>query len=291
MTALLDRETIARAYRHACRLDVTTLKPGNVHVHAAGHRMQVEDFERSAEVTAPIISDPPLGVGDRIRRAVDATFDAVGCNTNLGILLLCAPIAAAAGQNLHGAKLSLRLDHVLTHLDEADAEQVFRAIARANPAGLGEAPEGDVHRRPPPGMTLMRAMELAAGRDLIAAEYRDRFQGHLPGWLEDYERRVRAGSSETEALSAVFLRALATVPDTHIARKHGPASAECVRNWAAEVLERLTGDESQASTFHALMSFDMALKGDGLNPGALADLMVATAFLALLRTKIAEFNL
>ena len=96
MTGPLTQDQIETAYRAACRLEVRTLKPGNVHIFADGHRMTVEDFDRSTDVSAPHISDPTLPVGTRIRRAVEATFTAVGQNTNLGIVLLCAPLAAAA---------------------------------------------------------------------------------------------------------------------------------------------------------------------------------------------------
>ena len=96
MTAALPRNVIAEAYIAACRLEVRTLKPGNVHIFADGHRMTVADFDHSANASAPFIADPALSVGDRILNAVEATFAAVATNTNLGIVLLCAPLAAAA---------------------------------------------------------------------------------------------------------------------------------------------------------------------------------------------------
>ncbi len=73
MTRPLTRDEIEAAYRAACRLEVRTLKPGNVHIFADGHRMTVADFDTSAEVSAPHISNNTLPVGTRIRRAVEAT--------------------------------------------------------------------------------------------------------------------------------------------------------------------------------------------------------------------------
>ena len=63
-------------------------------------------------------------------------------NTNLGILLLCAPLAAAAERG--GTDLEATLAGILKNLDRGDAEQVFRAIRLANPGGLGEVPRYDV---------------------------------------------------------------------------------------------------------------------------------------------------
>ena len=69
---------------------------------------------------------------------MDATWDAVGCNTNLGILLLCAPLLQAARHENHGT-LEARLRQTLQDLTVADAGHAFRAIVRASPAGLGES--------------------------------------------------------------------------------------------------------------------------------------------------------
>ena len=87
---------IAEAFIAACRDEIEAPKPGNVHVFADGHGMTVTDFLRSAEAAAPALSNPSLPVGARILAAVEATFAAAGMNTNLGIILLCAPLAAAA---------------------------------------------------------------------------------------------------------------------------------------------------------------------------------------------------
>jgi triphosphoribosyl-dephospho-CoA synthase len=90
-------EAIAQAFRAACHAELQALKPGNVHVHAPGHGMTTADFEASAAAAAPHIAEAGATVGRRILGAVRATRQAVGQNTNLGIVLLCAPLALAAG--------------------------------------------------------------------------------------------------------------------------------------------------------------------------------------------------
>ena len=82
---------IAAAYRASCLDELDALKPGNVHAFADGHRMAVADFVASAEISAPHLAEAGAPVGRRVLRAVEATIDQVGQNTNLGILLLCAP--------------------------------------------------------------------------------------------------------------------------------------------------------------------------------------------------------
>ena len=55
------RAALRRAYLEACALELRALKPGNVHVHAAGHGMTAADFERSAAASVE-----PLGLLDQL---------------------------------------------------------------------------------------------------------------------------------------------------------------------------------------------------------------------------------
>src|ERR1700722_20411726 len=89
-------DRVGAAYLEACLAELEAPKPGNVHRFAPGHRMEVADFVLSAEASAAPIAAMGARVGIRVRAAVNATLEAVGQNTNLGIILLCAPLAAAS---------------------------------------------------------------------------------------------------------------------------------------------------------------------------------------------------
>ncbi len=262
---------IAAAFLAACRAELQALKPGNVHIHAAGHGMTVADFEASAEVAAPFIAAAGEQAGTRILGAVQATRAAVGPNTNLGILLLAVPLAMAAEK---GGQPGLRsaLADVLGRLDREDAAQGFRAIALANPGGLGDAPGQDV--RGPAQVTLLEAMRLAAGRDRIAYQY-------ASGYADIFDVGIpvaRQAASGAEAAAAIFWRFLTTIPDSHIARKYGPGRADAVLCLARDA-DRALGRASDADARRAiLLNLDSRLKADGLNPGTTADLTVATLF-------------
>ena len=99
--------------------------------------MTADDFIRSAAAAAAPLAQPGARVGARILGAIEATAAAVGTNTNLGIVLLCAPLAAAAEEAY--SDLRDALGDVLDDLDPQDAELAFRAIVQAAPAGLGHA--------------------------------------------------------------------------------------------------------------------------------------------------------
>ena len=270
----MSQADIGGLFLAACRAELAALKPGNVHAHAGGHGMQMAQFEAAAAAAAPLIAASGLKVGERIGRAVEASFVAAGCNTNLGILLLCAPLAAAAEQTSPSG-LRQRLRDVLNDLDEGDAAAVFAAIRRASPGGLGSAPEQDVAAAPTAG--LLEAMGLAADRDRIArayvTDYAEIFDFGLPVLAN-----ARAQTSDPElAVTTLHMAYLTYFPDSHIARKHGTTVAEEVR---AEARQRapLWQPIAQCNTLPQLLEFDADLKRRGLNPGTTADLVVATLF-------------
>jgi triphosphoribosyl-dephospho-CoA synthase len=263
---------IADAFKAACVAELDALKPGNVHVFAAGHRMTVEQFVRSADAAAVSLATPGARVGRRILDAVEATFAAVGINTNLGIILLCAPLAAAAEANPR--KLRAALTDVLDGLDVDDADLTFRAITRASPAGLGRVARNDVAG--PATVSLKQAMADAADRDRVARQYvtgyADVFDIGLPLLAET------RGREPTRMALAVYLAFLAAFPDSHIVRKYGAAIAEDVRRTAVKFHDRLQSSRDPAHMIDDLMAWDTDLKARNINPGTSADLTVATLF-------------
>jgi triphosphoribosyl-dephospho-CoA synthase len=263
---------IAGAYQAACLDELRALKPGNVHIYADGHRMSVRDFERSASVSAAPLAAAGERVGRRILGAVRETIACVGTNTNLGIVLLCAPLAAAAERRRDDPLAALPM--ILAELDRQDADDVFEAIRLASPAGLGEAAEHDV--RTAPTVDLLTIMRAAADRDRIARAYASEYLDVSATGRPALEEARRAGLSPDWCTTAVYLAYLAAFPDTHILRKHGPTTAEQVRH-EAEIVRAAWLSPGPAQG--RLLEFDADLKARGLNPGTSADLTVATLFL------------
>ena len=263
-------------FLRACELDVTVRKPGNVSVASPGHRMRAEQFIASAEAAAAPLFKAGTPVGERIERAVKATQAAVGCNTNLGIVLLIAPLAAAAERPgaLEGP-MPLRdaLDAVLTALDRADAQAAYRAIAMAHPAGLGEVAAADVHTVPQIG--LREAMALAAPRDTIARQYANGFADVFEAMRRDLASGFLLAEAGAADVQRVFLGWLGRHPDSHIVRKHGEAVAHSVMSAAQVWFAHLAPGSDPA-----FAKWDESLKADGVNPGTSADLTVATLWVA-----------
>jgi triphosphoribosyl-dephospho-CoA synthase len=266
---------LAHAFKAACIGELEALKPGNVHIFADGHGMTVQDFMRSAEAVSEVIANPSLSLGERILLSVEATQKAVNCNTNLGVILLCAPMLQAAMVE-SSTYFIARLQQVLANTTQQDAVHVFKAIALANPAGLGATERFDVHE--PPDCNLLVAMQAAAPRDMIAQQYANNFANIIDG-LVCYQQALALWQRPAWAASAVHLHYMSQFPDTHIVRKFGDTIANLVKNEAKTHQEAFLKSYNPKNYQLQLMTFDEALKKRGLNPGTSADLTVATLLL------------
>lgn len=273
----MSQAAIEAAFREACAVEIRALKPGNVHVFAAGHGMSIDDFERSAEAAAMPLCRAGTPLGARILGAIEATRAAVGQNTNLGIVLLCAPLAMAAER---GGGLRDGVRRVIAASDLEDAGLAFQAIALASPGGLGEVPEHDV--RQPATVTLPVAMATAADRDSVARQWVTGFADVFETGLPSFRYALARWGSVEWAATHVFLGLLARLPDSHIGRKSGTGIAETVRAEAAAVWGGLDDAADPADLAPRLLAWDASLKARGLNPGTSADLTVATLFAARL---------
>jgi triphosphoribosyl-dephospho-CoA synthase len=269
-------QSLEEAFVVVCGLDVIVRKPGNVSVQSPGHGMTAIQFVASASAAAPALCTSGARVGQRIEAAVAASWVAVGCNTNLGIVLLCAPIAAAF-ERFPQAKVAVSLQRaieaVLADLDRDDAAAAFRAIAMAQPGGLGQAPAEDV--RQPPTLGLREAMALAADRDSIARQYANGFADLFDLALPT----LRPGRLSNDAVQRIYLELLSRWPDSHIVRKHGEAVAQTVMS-AAQRWREQSRTGVALEEMPGFAAWDGELKAAGINPGTTADLTVAALLLA-----------
>ena len=262
----------------ACVLEVQAPKPGNVHPGACFDDLDWRDFVRSAHAIAPVlVTAADRGVGAAVRDAVAATRHVAPSNTNLGIVLLLAPLAAAAARG----PLRTHLAPVLAGLSQQDASFVYEAIRLAQPGGLGTAPEGDIAAAPPG--TLREMMQLAAHRDSIAAEYTQGFPITLDLGVPQLVDIWPDGLADPrEAIVGLHLELLARVPDTLIARKCGAAVAREAADRARAVLAQ--GGPATPAGRAECQRFDAWLRADGhrRNPGTTADLVASSLFAFLL---------
>ncbi|MGF6300808.1 triphosphoribosyl-dephospho-CoA synthase [Paraburkholderia sp. WC7.3g] len=290
-TRAIPFEHARAAFLAACALDVTTPKPGNVSTQSPGHGMDAAQFLASADASLDALFARGARVGQRILDAVTRTRAAVGCNTNLGIVLLVAPLAAAldatGDRPVSAQTWRAAAGDVLSRLDIEDARLAYRAIALANPGGLGDAPEQSVHA--PPTVGLREAMRLASERDSIARQYANGFADLFDTGLAAYDdaapqaHPTAPGNPAERAMLNVFLAFLSGWPDSHIVRKHGLALAQSVTLMAREQHARWRQTPPAirpSASDPQLDAWDAKLKAQAINPGTSADLAVATLFVA-----------
>jgi len=276
---------IAAAAQLACLLEASAPKPGNVSPGRRFSDVGYEDFLASAAaIGGPLAAAGTRPLGETVRAAVEATAGWTSSNTNLGIVLLLAPLVRAAlvdpqSSGVTGLRESLR--RVLDETTVDDAREVYAAIRRAAPGGLGRAEAQDVADEPT--VTLLEAMRLAADRDSIAREYATAFDITFEISAPALERARRDGLSWNDAVVETFLYVLAAMPDTHIARRGGEALAVEVSREAQNVLA--SGGVRSTDGRAAVAAFDLALRssdpGNLANPGTTADLTAAAIFVVL----------
>ncbi len=275
---LVDR--VAIAAQLACLLEASAPKPGNVSPGRHFSDTRYEHFLASAAAIGPAFrqaGERPLGL--TVRMAVESTSHWTQSNTNLGIILLMAPIARAAF-DCSDAALRDRVDRVLKAATIDDAREVYSAIRRAAPGGLGRAPDQDVAEEPT--LPLLDVMKLAMDRDTVAREYATTFDVTFTIGAPALERALADRLSWEDAVLELYLTLLGEIPDTHVIRRAGSARAEEIRRDARDALQH--GGVRSSSGRLAIEAMDRRMRDPGnlANPGTTADLTAASIFVVLL---------
>ena len=271
-TGMVSYTTTALHIQTACMWEVLARKAGNVHPGVRFRDMTHLDFLFSGMAIAPVLGRSvgrPLG--ESILAAIRATRQVVRCNTNLGIVLLLAPLATVPEhEDLAGG-----LRRVLAATTVADSVNAYEAIRLALPGGLGEAKDQDVADRPT--LPFREVMAMAAGHDSIAAEYANGFATIFDSGVPMLAQALQEFGRLEPAIRQLQLRLLAMNGDTLIARKRG---AEVSRETARRAGETLANGGAESPAY---AEFDQWLRADGnaRNPGTTADLITACLYVAL----------
>jgi triphosphoribosyl-dephospho-CoA synthase len=304
-------EYVGRCASLAALMEVSAYpKPGNVHrtrdlpdtrfVHflaggvAMGPAMR-KLAQRGYDAFSGTLDWDQIDIGSNILNAVvDSMEWQRGGNVNLGIVLLFAPISAAAGVTLHESAridakgLRKNLERVVRTAASSDTLGIYKAINTAmSPRILGKSGELDVtdegsHERiMAENISPYEVFEKCAKRDSICREWTTGFQITFEIGQPKLISSIKTGTVNS-AIIDTFLHILSRYPDSLITRKSGAEMALEVSKRALEVLE--AGGASTEDGKRLLWALDDELhgaKGD-LNPGTTADLTAAAIFVSLL---------
>ena len=279
------RWQVSQAVEMACVLEASAPKVGNVHPGANFSDMNFAHFVASAVAIGPVFhQSASYNLGRVVHLAVLATSKHVGCNTNLGTLLLMAPLAHACqflttNQRLQRADVARSLNC----LQSCDSTDIYAAIRAARPGGLGTQVQSDVAGPPP--ADLRTAMAVVAESDAVARQYVNDFADIfdlLVPWLQEELMRV---ALPLEAICRLQLRWLAHEPDGLIARKAGADMAAEVQRRTAAILDVCLHRSAPIAQQLEVIELDRFLRADGhrRNPGTTADLISAAILVLLLQ--------
>ena len=265
----------------ACTWEVLARKAGNACPGREFPDLRVNDFLVSAAAIAPVLEQAPhQPLGVTVLRCIEATRKVVSTNTNLGIVLLLAPLASVPLDQ----PLRLGLSEVLARTTVDDSRNAYAAIRLAKPGGLGEAKEQDVRQEPT--LPLRDVMALAMERDWIAAQYAMDFDfviHCLATMLVDHAERFQ---NIERAIVAIQLELLCDLRDSLILRKFGDDEPRRIQTHARKI--RSLGGLDAPQGRRAFLDLDAFLRSDNhaRNPGTTADLIAAALFVALRQKQI-----
>jgi triphosphoribosyl-dephospho-CoA synthase len=287
VSSRLSGTDIAAAAQLACILEANAPKPGNVSPESDFQDTTFNDFLASAIAIGPALGGAGTRpVGETIFAAVGATRRWTISNTNLGIVLLLAPLAKAvatsdsSANNVAAETLPAALREVLAETTVDDARHAYAAIRLASPGGLGDANDQDVAAEPT--ISLTDAMRLARDRDGIAREYVTDFSATFELAVPTLNRALSDRLSWNDAIVETFLAILAEWPDTHIVRRAGAKLAELVSQHARDAVYAGGVRTANGRATISRMSTELRDDRNRANPGTTADITAAAIFVSLI---------
>lgn len=256
----------------AMMLEVCTgVKPGNVDRYHDYDDTWLEHFLASAILAKPAFdkaeNKPEIGcrpgIGDIIYDAVSLTNTHSGGNTHFGAFILLIPLII--GGTVEAASGIVRSTTV------EDAVNFYRAFGLTS-VRMNETDDIDVNdpgaiqHLVDNGMTLYDVMEYSAPGDMVAAEWTNGFR--LTRKVADLLKGSGCGK---RAISDAFITILSEERDTFIEKKFDRETAEWARETACLVRR---GDLS-------ITEFDEMCLEKGINPGSVADIIIAGIYVAI----------
>lgn len=295
----MEAKEIAKLAQIASVLEVSGWpKPGNVHRTRNYDDMVFQDFAISAVVIgdtmeavasqAKEIDDlSEAELGRYIFQAVDETNRWIETNTNLGIMMMCIPIAAAVSISNGFDEIQENVGRLMDATTVEDAVNLYDAINVADAGGMGDQDEFDVMSEKAKdelranNQTMFDVLEISAGWDRLANELTNKMPVCFEIGYSCYSSFWKTSDDVdviNKATVLTFMTILSQIPDTLISRKYGDEVAEDVSQKASDILEFKDDD----SFVEKLLEFDDYLYENKLNPGTTADLTAASIFLSYL---------
>jgi triphosphoribosyl-dephospho-CoA synthase len=266
-------DNLQNAYLFACRKDIELIKPGNVNIKSPHSDTNAEDYLKSSLLSSKELFKPDYSLGERILNSIKITRSEVKTNTNLGIVLLCAPIIHAC---IYFNNLTIRegIKKTLSSSTVKDTQDLCMAINISAPGGLGTRERYDTASKPT--VNILEIMNHSASYDRISYQYSHDYSDIFDFIIPRLVFLNKKHNSLDISLSLMFMEILAKIPDSHISRKFDDKIAKKTSNNASDLLKILDREYSPDYLADRLTNLDYEYKKKGINPGTTADLLVAS---------------
>lgn len=266
-------DDLKAAYLFSCKKDIELIKPGNVNLLSPHKDTKAQDYLDSATLSSKELFNQNHSLGKRILESVKVTRSQVNVNTNLGIILLCAPVIQSY---IDFNALDLRdcIKKTLSATSVKDTHDLCAAINISSPGGLGDSDMYDTASYP--NISIKQIMDYSKEYDRISYQYSHNFTDIFDFIIPKLEFLNQRYESLDISLSLLFIEILAKIPDSHISRKFGDKIAKKTSNNAYDLLKILEREYDPDYLAKALNNLDYEYKKKGINPGTTADLLVAS---------------
>lgn len=288
----MKAEEIAKMAQIASALEVSGYpKPGNVHRTRDYEDMVFEDFIISGivigdavrEACSEVDIENPL-LGKYILQAVAETDKWINNNTNLGIVMMITPIAAAAAISSSFDEIRDNVKLLMANTSVDDACDLYDAINIADAGGMGNQDEYDVASGDAKNelrenkQTMYDVLKISAPWDMLAREMTSDMPAVFEIGYPAYYKLAQE-KSKNDSCILTFLTILSQVPDTLISRKYGSDEAIKISMMTRDLLNL----KDEPDFKDKLKEFDEFLFKNKYNPGTTADLTAASIFVSYLK--------
>ena len=266
-------DDLKSAYLFSCKKDIELIKPGNVNLLSSHKDTKAQDYLDSAILSSKELFNQNYSLGKRILESVNVTRSQVNVNTNLGIILLCAPVIQSY-IDFNNLDLREGIKKTLSTTSIKDTHDLCAAINISSPGGLGDSDMYDTASYP--NASIKQIMDYSQEYDRISYQYSHNFSDIFDFIIPKLEFLNQRYESLDISLSLLFIEILAKIPDSHISRKFGDKIAKKTSNNAYDLLKILDREYDPDYLAKALNNLDYEYKKKGINPGTTADLLVAS---------------
>lgn len=289
----MERWELVRAFITGPLIEVAVPKPGNVNRFTDFRDLSLYSFlsaypalvgiyheavRRAELIRSGLLEPGEAGIGELIRRSVEATKRVQSGNPNFGVIVLSIPLMMGLSMTRRLKEGGEKAGILIAESSVRDTMELYRAVRTAEPKGLPRGVKYDVYSEKAfeelfrDMVNLWKLAEMSCEREMIFCEWLSAYG--MTYWTFGKILGLADEVPLEDAVVGAFLELLVDKGDTLIRRKAGVEEELLVREKAREALQGVI----------SLEEFDSFLreKDDLRNPGSVADVTAVALSLVFL---------